>query len=162
MLTIVQAETAAQVATAGELIEEYAAWLEFKLCFQGFEDEMRSMPGKYAPPAGRLLLALWDRKPAGVIALRPLDETGLCEMKRLYVRPEFRGHRIGRLLAERVIREATEIGYSRMRLDTVAGKMDSAIAMYRELGFKETDPYYQSPVWHTLFMELALTQRYGT
>jgi putative acetyltransferase len=108
MLTIVQAETAAQVATAGELIEEYAAWLEFKLCFQGFEDEMRSMPGKYAPPAGRLLLALWDGKPAGVIALRPLDETGLCEMKRLYVRPEFRGHRIGRLLAERVIREAAE------------------------------------------------------
>jgi putative acetyltransferase len=162
MLTIVQAETAAQVATAGELIEEYAAWLEFKLCFQGFEDEMRSMPGKYAPPAGRLLLALWDGKPAGVIALRPLDETGLCEMKRLYVRPEFRGHRIGRLLAERVIREAAEIGYSGMRLDTVAGKMDSAIAMYRELGFKETDPYYQSPVGHTLFMELALTQRYGT
>jgi hypothetical protein len=69
---------------------------------------------------------------------------------------------IGRLLAERVIREAAEIGYSRIRLDTVAGKMDSAIAMYRELGFKETDPYYQSPVEHTLFMELALTQRYGT
>jgi putative acetyltransferase len=158
MLTIVQAETAAQVATARELIEEYAAWLEFKLCFQGFEEEMQSMPGKYARPAGRLLLALWDGRPAGVIALRPLDESGLCEMKRLFVRPEFRGHNIGRLLAERVIREAAEIGYSRMRLDTVAGKMDSAIAMYRELGFKETDPYYQSPVGHTLFMELLLTQ----
>ena len=85
MLTILQAETAEQVATARELIEEYAAWLEFKLCFQGFEDEMRSMPGKYALPAGRLLLALWDGKPAGVIALRPLDEPGLCEMKRLFV-----------------------------------------------------------------------------
>jgi putative acetyltransferase len=162
MLTMMQAENAEAIATARELMEEYAAWLEFKLCFQGFEDEMRSMPGKYAPPAGRLLLALWDGKPAGVIALRPLDETGLCEMKRLYVRPEFRGHGIGRLLAERVIREAAEIGYSRIRLDTVAGKMDSAIAMYRDLGFKETDPYYQSPVGHTLFMELALTQRYGT
>ena len=115
------------------------------------------MPGKYAPPAGRLLLALWDGKPAGVIALRPLEEAGLCEMKRLYVRPEFRGHNIGRLLAEQIIREAAEIGYARMRLDTVAGKMDSAIAMYRELGFRETDPYYQTPVGHTLFMELALT-----
>jgi putative acetyltransferase len=162
MLTIVQAETAAEVATARELIEEYAAWLEFKLCFQGFEDEMRSLPGKYAPPAGRLLLALWDGEHAGVIALRPLDEPGLCEMKRLYVRPEFRGHRIGRLLAEHVIREAAEIGYLRMRLDTVAGKMDPAIAMYRELGFKETDPYYQTPVGHTLFMELALTRRQAT
>ena len=162
MLTMMQAETAEAIAITRQLIEEYAAWLEFKLCFQGFEDEMRSLPGKYAPPAGRLLLALWDGKPAGVIALRPLDEPGLCEMKRLYVRPEFRGHGIGRLLAEQVIRKAAEIGYSRMRLDTVAGKMDSAIAMYRELGFKETDPYYQTPVGHTLFMELALIQRHAT
>ena len=162
MLTMLEAETAEAIATARQLIEEYAAWLEFKLCFQGFEDEMRSLPGKYAPPAGRLLLALWNGKPAGVIALRPLEEPGLCEMKRLYVRPEFRGHNIGRLLAERIIREAAEIGYSRMRLDTVAGKMDSAIAMYRELGFKETDPYYQTPVGHTLFMELTLAHQDST
>jgi putative acetyltransferase len=162
MLSILQVENPEHLAIARQLIEEYAAWLEFKLCFQGFEDEMRSLPGKYAPPVGRLLLALWDGKPAGVIALRPLDEPGLCEMKRLYVRPEFRGHHIGRLLAEHVIREAAEIGYSRMRLDTVAGKMDSAIAMYRELGFKETDPYYQTPVGRTLFMELALTRRQAT
>ena len=117
---------------------------------------MRSLPGKYAPPSGRLLLALWDERPAGVIALRALAEDGLCEMKRLYVRPEFRGHRIGRILAERVIGEAEEIGYARMRLDTVPGNMDRAIAMYRELGFRETDPYYDSPVGQTLFMELAL------
>jgi putative acetyltransferase len=162
MLSILQVENPEHLAIARQLIEEYAAWLEFKLCFQGFGDEMRSLPGKYAPPAGRLLLALWDGDPAGVIALRPLDEPGLCEMKRLYVRPEFRGHHIGRLLAEHVIREAAEIGYSRMRLDTVAGKMDSAIAMYRELGFKETGPYYQTPVGHTLFMELALTRRQAT
>jgi putative acetyltransferase len=162
MLSILQVENPEHLAIARQLIEEYAAWLEFKLCFQGFEDEMRSLPGKYAPPAGRLLLALWDGKPAGVIALRPLDEPRLCEMKWLYVRPEFRGHHIGRLLAEHVIREAAEIGYSRMRLDTVAGKMDSAIAMYRELGFKETDPYYQTPVGRTLFMELALTRRQAT
>jgi GNAT superfamily N-acetyltransferase len=162
MLTIIQAETDEAIATARQLIEEYAAWLEFKLCFQGFEEEMRTFPGKYAPPAGRLLLALWDGKPAGVIALRPLDEAGLCEMKRLYVRPEFRGHHIGRVLAKELIRKAAEIGYSRMRLDTVAGQMDSAITMYRELGFKETDPYYQTPVGHTLFMELALTQSRAT
>ncbi|MGZ4866766.1 MAG: GNAT family N-acetyltransferase [Candidatus Angelobacter sp.] len=157
MLTILQAETAEYISTARELIEEYAAWLEFKLCFQGFEEEMRSLPGKYAPPAGRLLIALWDGRPAGVIALRSLEEPGLCEMKRLYVRTEFRGHQIGRVLAERIIGDAAAVGYSRMRLDTIPGKMDRAIAMYRELGFAETDPYYQTPVRQTLFMELALT-----
>ncbi|HET8888679.1 MAG TPA: GNAT family N-acetyltransferase [Candidatus Angelobacter sp.] len=161
MLTIVQAETPEQVSTARELIEEYAAWLEFKLCFQGYEEEIQSLPGKYAPPAGRLLLAQWDGRPAGVIALRPLDEPGVCEMKRLYVRPEFRGHQIGRILAERIIAEAAEIGYSCMRLDTISGKMDSAIAMYRVLGFAETRPYYKTPVGETLFMELALKSNSG-
>ena len=156
MLTIVKAETPAQVSTARGMIEEYAAWLEFKLCFQGHEEEIQSLPGKYAPPSGRLLLALWDGRPAGVIALRPLEELGVCEMKRLYVRPEFRGHQIGRILAERIIGEAVEIGYSRMRLDTISGKMNSAIAMYRTLGFAEIDPYYKTPVGETLFMELAL------
>jgi putative acetyltransferase len=156
MLTIVKAETPAQVVTAREMIEEYAAWLEFKLCFQGYEEEIQSLPGKYAPPSGRLLLALWDGRPAGVIALRPLEEPGVCEMKRLYVRPEFRGHQIGRILAEKVIAEAAEIGYSRIRLDTILGKMDSAIAMYRTLGFAEISPYYKTPVGPTLFMELAL------
>jgi putative acetyltransferase len=156
MLTIVKAETPAQVSTARQMIEEYAAWLELKLCFQGYEEEIQSLPGKYAPPSGRLLLALWDGRPAGVIALRPLEEPGVCEMKRLYVRPEFRGHQIGRILAERVIAEAAEIGYSRIRLDTILGKMDSAIAMYRTLGFAEIDPYYKTPVGETLFMELAL------
>jgi putative acetyltransferase len=157
MLTIFEVEKPEDVNTARELITEYAARLEFNLCFQGFDEEMRSLPGKYAAPAGRLLLGLWDGKPAAVIALRPLEEEGLCEMKRLYVRPEFRGHNIGRLLAERIISTAAAIGYSRMRLDTIAGKMDRAIAMYHELGFVETDPYYQTPVGETLFMELALT-----
>jgi GNAT superfamily N-acetyltransferase len=156
MLTIVKAETPTQVSTARQMIEEYAAWLEFKLCFQGYEEEIQSLPGKYAPPAGRLLLALLDGRPAGVIALRPLEKPGVCEMKRLYVRPEFRGHQIGRILAEKVIAEAAEIGYSRIRLDTILGKMDSAIAMYRTLGFAEISPYYKTPVGPTLFMELAL------
>jgi GNAT superfamily N-acetyltransferase len=156
MVQIVAAESSEQIATARELIIEYAAWLEFKLCFQGYEEEIQSLPGKYAPPCGRLLLALWDGRPAGVIALRSLQEPDVCEMKRLYVRPEFRGHQIGRILAERIIGEAAKIGYSRMRLDTISGKMDSAIAMYRTLGFAEIDAYYKTPVGETLFMELAL------
>jgi ribosomal protein S18 acetylase RimI-like enzyme len=156
MLTIFQAETAEHISTARELMVEYATWLEFNLCFQGFEEEMQSLPGKYAPPTGRLLLAFWDGRPAGVIALRALKDDGLCEMKRLYVRSEFRGHNIGRILAERLIAEAAAIGYTRVRLDTVPGQMDKAIAMYRALGFKETDAYYDTPVGQTLFMELDL------
>ena len=158
MLTILPAETPEQIHTAREMIVEYANWLEFNLCFQGFEEELRTLPGRYAPPAGRLLLALWNEKPAGVIALRPLGEQGpaVCEMKRLFVRREFRGHGIGRVLAEQIIVEAAEMGYERMRLDTIPGKMDSAIAMYREMGFAEIGPYYKTPVGQTLFMELAL------
>lgn len=161
MLKILQAETAEQIATARELMMEYAHWVEFNLCFQGFDEELRALPGKYAPPQGRLLLAQWEQKIAGMIALRPWGDggEGLCEMKRLFVRPEFRGYRIGRILAERVIAEAAEIGYKRMRLDSIQGKMDSAIAMYRELGFAETTPYYETPVGQTLFMELALDSR---
>src|SRR5215469_3044954 len=100
MLTILHAATPEQIATARELMLEYASQLRVDLCFQGFEEELQALPGKYAPPEGRLLLAQWDEKPAGVIALRPLGEKteGLCEMKRLFVRPEFRGHGIGRVL----------------------------------------------------------------
>lgn len=156
MLKIIQAETPEQIAIAREMMMEYATSLGFDLCFQGFEEEMRSLPGKYVPPAGRLLLALWDEKPAGVIALRPLSEQGICEMKRLYVRAAFQGHGIGRRLAERVIAEAAEIGYEKMRLDTVPGKMDRAIEMYRTMGFAEIAPYYKTPVNQTLFMEFAL------
>jgi len=156
MLTIIQAESEEHLATVRELMLEYAAWLEFELCFQGFEEELRTLPGKYALPQGRLLLALWDGEAAGIGALRPLAEEGVCEMKRLYVRPQFRGHSIGLALAQRLIQEAAEIGYQRMRLDTVPGKMDSAIAMYRRLGFRPIKPYYGTPISKTLFMELEL------
>ena len=159
MLTIIQAESEEHLATVRELMLEYAAWLEFELCFQGFEEELRTLPGKYALPQGRLLLALWDGEAAGIGALRPLAEEGVCEMKRLYVRPQFRGHSIGLALAQRLIQEAAEIGYQRMRLDTVPGKMDSAIAMYRRLGFRPTQPYYGTPISKTLFMELDLPQK---
>lgn len=159
MLTILHAETPEHIDTAREMMLEYATSLGFSLCFQGFDEEISSLPGKYAPPSGRILLAFWEGTIAGVIALRALSEAGLCEMKRLYTRPEFRGHGIGRILAEKVIREAAEIGYTRMRLDTVPGKMDRAIAMYRELGFQETAPYYRTPVGDMLFMELALNPK---
>ncbi len=157
MISIVQAESPEDLGQVRELMLEYARWLEFDLCFQGFEEELGSLPGKYAPPAGRLLLALWEGEVAGLCALRPLSEDGLCEMKRLYVRPQFRGKAIGRALAARLIAEAGAIGYRAMRLDTVPGRMDGAIAMYRELGFREITSYYATPVRDTLFMELDLT-----
>ena len=156
MLTIIQAESAEHIATVREFLLEYAGWLEFNLCFQGFDEELRTLPGKYAAPQGRLLLALWDERPAGIGALRPLAEGDVCEMKRLYVRPEFRGKGIARVIAGKLIDEACRIGYKSMRLDTVPGKMDSAIALYRDLGFQETEPYYGTPVEKTLFMELLL------
>lgn len=156
MLEMAQASTAEDIAVVRELLLEYANWLEFNLCFQGFDEELRMLPGKYAPPPGRLLLAFWDGSVAGVGALRQTELPGTCEMKRLYVRPAFRGHAIGRALTEKLIAEAGEIGYQRMRLDTVPGKMDRAIELYRQLGFREIAPYYATPVEHTLFMELAL------
>lgn len=156
MLQIIQAETPEHIATVRELMLEYAQWLEFNLCFQGFEEELRDLPGKYAPPRGRLFLALWDGQVAGMGALRPLAQPGVCEMKRLYVRPGFRGHDIGNLLARNLIRSAQECGYSAMRLDTIPGKMDSAIGLYRRLGFSEVPPYYDTPMPHTLFMQLDL------
>lgn len=155
MLAIVQAETPEQIATARELMVEYAETLGFELCFQNFDEEMRALPGKYAPPSGRLLLAYCDGKAAGVVALRPLDTPRVCEMKRLYVRPGYRGKALGRALAERLIAEAAAAGYTRMRLDTVPGKMDRAIALYRELGFREVAAYYPTPVRETVFLELA-------
>ena len=126
------------------------------LCFQGFEEELASLPGKYAIPSGRLLLAYSDDKPAGCIALRPLAEDGVCEMKRLFVRDGFRGQQIGLHLIERLIGEAREIGYSRMRLDTHPEKMGKAVDLYRSHGFVEIPPYYKNPHDGVLFMELTL------
>ena len=156
MFTIVQAQTPEQVTAARELMIEYAKTLGFELCFQNFDEEMQTLPGKYQAPSGRLLLAYCGGEAAGVVAMRTLDEPGVCEMKRLYVRPRFRGQSLGRMLAQKVIAEAGEAGYMRMRLDTVPGKMDRAIAMYRELGFKEVNAYYRTPVRETVFMELQL------
>jgi ribosomal protein S18 acetylase RimI-like enzyme len=154
---IVQVQGPAELIAARELFLEYAQSLNFSLCFQSFDQELASLPGDYAPPAGRLLLAEFFGKRAGCVALHRLED-GICEMKRLYVRPEFRGQKIGRRLAEAVIAEARAIGYQRMRLDTVAPLMAKAVQLYRELGFYEIPAYRANPMEGTLYMELVLAQ----
>jgi putative acetyltransferase len=153
-LEIVRAKFVDQIATARMLFKEYEASLGIELTFQGFAREVADLPGAYAPPAGRLFLATNGAEPAGCAALRPLGD-GICEMKRLYVRPAARGARLGRRLAETVIREARAIGYTRMRLDTLPS-MKEAFALYQSLGFREISPYYETPIVGTRFMELDL------
>lgn len=154
-MPISQAESSEQIEQARRLFVEYAESLGFSLCFQSFDKEVAGLPGDYAPPDGRLLLAEHEGKIAGCVALHKLSD-GVCEMKRLYLRPEFRGKALGRALAERVIAEARTLGYTRMRLDTIVGKMDSAIALYRELGFQEVPPYRENPIPGAIYMELKL------
>lgn len=154
-ITILPVTTEAEIKTTRELFVEYGQSLGFSLCFQSFDQEYASLPGKYAPPRGRLLLAEVDGQPAGCVALRPL-ETGVCEMKRLYVRPEFRGLKLGRKLAETIINEAKLIGYQAMRLDTIEDKMAAAVALYRALGFHEIGAYTANPVPGAIFLEIDL------
>jgi putative acetyltransferase len=154
-LTFAQAESPPQIAQARELFLEYAQSLGFSLCFQNFDQELAELPGDYAPPAGRLLLAEFDAQLAGCVALHKLD-SAVCEMKRLYLRPQFRGRGLGRLLAEKIIAEARLIGYERMRLDTVEPVMKDAVAMYRRFGFKDIAPYCPNPNPGVLYMELQL------
>jgi len=154
-ISIIAASTPELVEQARALFLEYADSLGFSLCFQSFDQELAELPGKYAPPEGRLLLAFLGGRIAGCVAMRKL-EGDICEMKRLYVRQDFRGSGAGRALAQRIIAEAKAAGYRRMRLDTIAGKMDRAIALYRGLGFREIPPYGIHPISGTLFMELTL------
>jgi putative acetyltransferase len=139
---------------ARRLFAEYAESLDFSLCFQGFDRELEGLPGEYAPPSGRLILAILGDSQAGCAALRKINES-TCEMKRLYVRPEFRKKGIGRELAEQIIKVARQIGYKRMRLDTVPA-MKEAVSLYHSLGFTEIAPYGENPIPGALFMELDL------
>ncbi|PYS98168.1 MAG: GNAT family N-acetyltransferase [Acidobacteria bacterium] len=154
-VTIRQAGSETDIVEVRRIFREYEAWHGFDLCFQGYEDELKNLPGKYSDPDGRLYLARVDGAIAGCIALRPL-ETGVCEMKRLFVKKEFRGLRIGRMLIERVIDDAREIGYATMRLDTFPPIMGKAVELYESYGFREIPPYYNNPNEGVLFMELRL------
>jgi ribosomal protein S18 acetylase RimI-like enzyme len=155
MLKIIQAVEAGQIEQTRVLFHEYQSWLGLSLCFQNFEAELAELPGRYAAPDGRLLLALSDEKPAGCIALRKLEEN-VCEMKRLYVRDEFRGQGIGVSLIEKLLEEARRIGYGKIRLDTLPTKMGKAVALYESYGFREIAPYYDNPFGETLYMEMDL------
>jgi len=143
-----------QLTEIRKLFGEYADSLGFDLCFQSFDDELARLPGEYAPPSGRLILAEVDGVPAGCIAMKRIDSR-TCEMKRLYVRPAFRSHGLGRRLSAHLIEEARRTGYRAMRLDTVPA-LDHAIALYRNLGFKEIPPYRVNPIPGALYMELDI------
>ena len=153
-MKLCQAITLEQIELARVLFEEYAGWRAADLSFQGFAAELASLPGDYAPPRGRLLLALRGGEAAGCVALRPLGG-GVCEMKRLFVRPGFRGEGIGKLLAEGIVEEARTSGYRTMRLDTLPS-MQAAIRLYEALGFVRCAAYYETPLPDTVFMELQL------
>jgi putative acetyltransferase len=155
MIEILHAETTEQIEQARILFREYEAWLGLSLCFQNFDEEVANLPGKYAWPDGRLFLAFADENLAGCIALRKLED-GVCEMKRLFVREDFHGRRIGNLLIEYLIAEAKKIGYEKMRLDTYPPKMAKAVRLYESHGFREIPPYYHNPFGETLFMEKDL------
>ena len=155
-LRVIQAEGDEQVAAARELFVEYKAWLNVDLSFQAFEEELASLPGMYAPPSGRLLLAVHEDGYAGCVGLRAWDADD-CEMKRLYVRPALRGLGVGRRLVGRVIAEAIAIGYRRMCLDTLPN-MERAQELYRRFGFREIAPYRFNPVEGARYMAMDLAR----
>ena len=153
-MEIIQAQSAAYLDAARTLFVEYADSLGIDFCFQGFQQELAGLPGAYAPPDGRLLLAVDGDQVAGCVAVRKLDD-GIGEMKRLYVQPGHRAKGFGRRLTEAIIQEARDIGYKKMRLDSVASLKEAAV-LYRSLGFREIPPYRYNPLPDVVFMELEL------
>jgi putative acetyltransferase len=154
-LRLGEASTPEDLAQVRRLFRAYADWLAVDLCFQGFEQELADLPGCYAPPAGRLLVARVAGEVVGCVGLRPL-EPGVCEMKRLRVEPGFAARGIGRALAERVIETARAVGYRRMRLDTIPERMPAAQHLYAALGFREIPAYYHNPLAGVVMLELKL------
>ena len=155
MTEITEALNEQQITDARGLFRDYEAWLGMSLCFQSFEEEVATLPGRYARPGGRLYVAYIEAEPVGCIALRKL-EPGVCEMKRLYLRESARGLGLGVRLIEQVIADAQEIGYAKMRLDTYPPKMGKAVSLYEAHGFYEIPPYYDNPHAGVLYMEKTL------
>jgi len=151
---ILEANTRNQISSAEELIREYAASLGIDLSYENFELEMAEFPGAYARPEGRVLIAVEGGIAVGVVGLRKLSSE-ICEMKRMYVRPGFRQRGIGRMLAKKAIEKARDIGYDRVRLDTLS-RLKEAVSLYRSLGFKEIGPYRVNPQKDVVYMELDL------
>lgn len=155
-LQLLKAGSEEHITAVKQLFIEYAKSLDFDLCFQGFDQELAGLPGKYSQPSGCIILALLEGTTAGCVALRPLpDHDSVCEMKRLYVRPNCQGKSIGRQLVKAIIEEARKLGYKSMRLDTVPS-MQTAITLYKSFGFVEIEPYRENPVSGTLYLELDL------
>jgi len=155
MVTIVDACTPDLIETARTLFQEYADSIGVDLCFQGFAEELKTLPGKYAPPSGGLFIALVDGEAAGCAALRPLEPPASAELKRLYVRRSCRGQGVGRLLTLKAIERAREAGYASVRLDTLASMKD-AQRLYRAMGFREIPAYTFNPIPDAIYMELNL------
>ncbi len=153
-MKLVQAQSHDDLLAARQLFVEYTDWLGVDLCFQGFQQELDGLPGDYAPPDGQLLLVIEDDQAVGCVAMRKLGD-GICEMKRLYVRPGHRGKGLGRKLAEAIIQEARRSGYQKMRLDSLTSLKEAA-GLYRSLGFTEISPYRYNPLPDVIFMELGL------
>lgn len=154
MIKIIRADNRELISKAEELFQEYALSLGFDLSFQDFEQEMATFPAQYSQPHGCLLVAQYEDKIVGCVGLRDLGH-GICEMKRMYVQPGFRGKGLGRALAEAVINQARGIGYTHMRLDTIPS-METAIHLYTSLGFKDIDPYRLNPIEGARYLELKL------
>jgi len=153
---IVEAATPEQLQQVRTLFREYMAEVPAQYCFASFEDEVAGLPGEYGPPRGKLLLAVVSGQPVGCVGLRPFPLEGTCEMKRLYVRPGFRGAKLGNLLIHRTMQEARSMGYSRLRLDTHPPTMQAAVRTYRKMGFQEVLPAPQERVAGLLYMEIGL------
>jgi putative acetyltransferase len=154
MLKYIRAKSERDLLDVKRLFHEYEDTLDFNLGFQNFEKELVDLPGDYAPPSGTIVLAVIDGEAVGCVALRRINKE-ICEMKRLFVSPSFRGRGIGRSLAEAVIEDARGIGYKFMRLDTVPSMIE-ATSLYRALGFKEIEPYRYNPIEKALYMQLEL------
>ena len=155
-LRALSASDSTELEHVRQFFRNYAAWLGVDLSFQGFADELANLPGAYGDVDGRLFFAEFDGRPAGCVGIRRFSE-GVCEMKRLYVDPELRGHGVGRQLALEAIKAAQALGYRRILLDTMP-MMRIAVKLYRELGFTEAPAYYPSPIEGTIFLTLDLSQ----